>query len=37
MTGQLWTQMTEKQWQEGRERIRELQGRHFREKGDEME
>lgn len=33
----LWFDMTEEQWQEERKRIRELQDRHFREKGDGTE
>ena len=35
MTQRLWTDLSEKEWQEERKRIRELQDRHFREKGDE--
>ena len=37
MISQLWTDLSEKEWQEECKRIRELQDRHFREKGDEKE
>ena len=33
----LWTDLSEKEWQEERKHIRELQDRHFREKGNETE
>ena len=33
----LWTDLSEKEWQEERKRIREIQDKHFREKGGEKE
>ena len=37
MIPQLWTQLNEEDWQKERKRIREMQDRHFREKGDGKE
>ena len=37
MIPKLWTGLSEKEWQEERKRIREMQDRHFREKGGEIE
>ena len=37
MIPQLWTQLSEEDWQKERKHIREIQDRHFREKGDEKE
>lgn len=37
MTTQLRTDLSKKEWEKERKRIRELQDRHFREKGDERE
>ena len=37
MIPQLWTQLNEEDWQKERKCIREIQDRHFREKGDEKE
>ena len=37
MTPQLWTELSEKEWEKERKRIREIQDRHFKEKGDNLE